>query len=209
VKKLLLLFLIAFAACNAPNKQQIVSDSLQTTKKITSTKTKNKADSLEKKVIGNINFGISENEFNRLYTDFLMSRKCTDGCYIGGFEYNKAYPNFYHDQLQSLKLVSTVSLMSYSIVASDIVTKATEVVSAQYGNANITNHLPKTLKKEYDYAVINQWNVGDKEIVVYVERKKYEYWIDLCFTSKKLQNASNKEFNDYQKKHSAADKDVL
>ena len=203
-----LAFILLSLGCSQPNEtnqeiivdyEQIRKDSLAQIQAIQELKEQAEKDSITRieqgKVIGDISFGMTENETKTAIKSFVKSCQRDvkmigiNGVeyepyhYIGNYEFNdRAIRTRFHDgKLWRFELGNQfIDWKKYDTEVRKEIVNISEVLKTKYGEPTVANLLPERHRtKEGESYAINSWTIGTKEIVVYLDVNSTSYNVNL------------------------------
>lgn len=186
INNLIILGIIAtllFTACNSSNdnfnsenKDSIRLDSIKKSKIIED----------EKKVIGDIKFGIQEQEFNKQLAFFLKNSsvknkkyKYIDEYSIGDFNFSNANGYFHEKKLYSFEIIGELIYWEdYDIKLIEQLDKLKSVLTSKYGIAEENIGIIPRYRIEKGYLYLNyRWIIGTKTIDIRTTEQGLHYKI--------------------------------
>lgn len=189
------------------NEEKMKKDSINAIKAEKNLIEKAKQDSLilieQEKVIGTILFGMNENvvkskikEFkNENKKPFKISDYTSYNHFIGNYEFNFIRDFYYQDKLYKIRIIGKV--ISWENFDSEVpvqIKAISDILKIKYGNPEIHNDLKPRykLKKNYTY-LIDNWNIGTKEIQVRVSDNGTFYSVNVIIIQSETENKINRE----------------
>lgn len=156
------------------------------------------------KAIANINFFTSKAEFSKQKEVFLTplihtislgsAGSYTDGYLLGEYAFDDMKGNFYNDSLFNVHIIGQpINYEDYN----DKIPKQCEalitILSNKYGSPNEINELPAwTTMSKNDVFFIARWNLGFKNLFVWISCSGVEYSLDFCYYVPELADKKNK-----------------
>lgn len=135
----------------------------------------------EKIAISNINFKISQTEFNRLKSAFLRKCKSSSRYKLGEFNFKSMTGSFYENKLHSTVLFgSKVSYDNFDRTILKQYSSLAYILTEKYGYPKEKKVLPKWNEmNKGDSEICASWEFGKKEInvVVYCSGSDYAIWL--------------------------------
>lgn len=219
LKKILLILLVySVYGCKIENKEKTlqnkVNDSISKQKKMINRKndsilkqekiTKRKNDSTikieQEKVIGNIEFGMSEKEGEKEISKFTESskkRKYSNSdlkySFIGNFEFSTTKGFYYEDKLHMFKIMGvSIPWVDYSQRIEQEYNNIRKILQLRYGEPNNTTSFPKSyeLEGKTNYT-LDSWTIGDKKIRIFIDNSRTYYSIDILIFKPKISRIIN------------------
>jgi hypothetical protein len=155
------------------------------------------------KAIGNINFYISEKEFEKQKEAFLKPLTYTinvgaagsynDGYILGKYRFNYIKGLFFNDSLY------TVHVLGYQIEYDNYDTKMQQqyeillsILTEKYGLPNAKNELPSwSSMSNNENILIARWDLGFKNLFVFVVCSGVYYRLDFCYYVPEMSDRKN------------------
>jgi hypothetical protein len=154
-----LISIALLASCNGQQDSAINNSFPVDTNKIT--KLKIYPDSIQNKVIGDIQFGIDKKAFDKLFAAYQKAHLKNKRYHLGNFQYLLINPDFFNDKLYQVALynpwVETEDDLKQTIQG------ANDLVVAQYGKPDSTYNGVISKGADQDLFV---WHIGRKRIKI-------------------------------------------
>lgn len=163
---------------------------------------KQKIDEDEKKVIGDIKFGVNETEFNKQLDEFLKKSIVKNKAYkyineyeIGEFKFRKAEGSFHQDRLYYFQITGElIHWEDYSIKLLGQLEKIHEILKKKYGSPNEGLGPIDRYQIEKDHFYLNyNWNIGTKTIQVRTSENGLYYEITVYIFQPHINEIIKKE----------------
>jgi len=127
-------------------------------------------------VIGDINFGITKSEFEKIYQKFLAAKGCKSGCTIGKFEYFKEHAKFKNDQLYYLEFANVgLKYDGYDKSIPEILADAFQFAKSEYGMPDKAQ--PLSAWKQGQSFTAYTWRIGKKTVEIKVDRIEMQFGV--------------------------------
>lgn len=206
----LIIILFIIIACDSERRNSYQSiqheqDSIAQLKKDSAEKFYNKE---QNKIIGDIEFGITEKQFKKLseqfdaknYDNELIKHK------IGDYYYSTIQGYYYNNKLHEVDIMgSYIDYNDYNTVLINQVSLLKDIISKKYGPNSYGQGLIAGYSIEKDQSrLVYGWSVGTKDIHIRIANRGLYYSVDLEIFQPKIREIINKEFD--KKKDSTSSK---
>lgn len=219
---------LTFLSCGGGTGQSNTSgvhDSIGVTDKDQQQQTQPAIDSLtiieQNKAIGEINFYISEKQFNKSKAAFIKKCKLPEYEFyknatvfdnkIGGYGFNSIDGWFHNDSLYYIELRGgIIEYDDYDIVMFDQYDALMEVLRSKYGQPVMNNGLPRwsAIDKGY-FKRCAIWNIGDKVVEARVVCNGTDYTLNLAVFKPVVEAVIIEEGKEKAKEETKKGADVL
>jgi hypothetical protein len=133
-------------------------------------------DSVQNKVIANINFGIDSLEYERLSKAYTKAHTHAKRVHIGNYEFVIFQESFFHHKLYEVELFNPFVHSEDEL--KQLIQGADDLITSQYGKADSTHE--GTIYKDNEDLFV--WHIGRKRIKISSSYSFNEYGIDITFT---------------------------
>lgn len=201
-KNLLLLVLVGIFGMSCQNfesskerqRKKTIQDSISIVQEINSQLEQARIDSIQKeeemKVIGDINFGISNNEFEKLKNELkeeckVLSWESGNSKFydykIGEFKFTDITGNFYEDKLYFVQIRGQhTTYQYYDETMKSQAVELYKVLKSKYGDPDGDYGIPEWYSlKDLNSDCAAYWTKGDKVIQMRVENFRKNYYLNL------------------------------
>jgi len=202
-----LMVLMVFVGCNhIPNSSNINSSIIE----VDSVALKDslfKVDLIKNegvKAIGNIDFFISEKEFNQQKEIFLRPLihtislgsvgSYTSGYKLGEYKFYHMNGNFFNDSLFNVHIIGDkISYDEYSTLMPKQYESLLSILTEKYGFPNEKKELPDwSYMSNNSTLALAKWNLGFKKLFVFINCFGVNYRLDFCYYVTEMEDRKNK-----------------
>lgn len=156
------------------------------------------------KAIANINFFTSKAEFCKQKEVFLTplihtislgsAGSYTDGYLLGEYAFDDVKGNFFNDSLFNVHIIGQpINYENYNNKMPKQCEALITILSNKYGSPNEKNELPEWANmSKNDVYFIARWDLGFKNLFVWVSCSGVKYSLDFCYYVPELADKKNK-----------------
>lgn len=156
------------------------------------------------KAIGNIDFYISKTEYFKQEEVFLnplrhiislgSAGSYSDGYLLGEYAFDDMKGNFYNDSLFNVHIIGRpIKYEEYNNKMPKQYETLLSILSKKYGKPSEKNNLPEwSAMSKNDVFFIARWELGFKNLFVWVTCSGVNYSLDFCYYIPKLADKKNK-----------------